>query len=191
MHLSAVNEHVKTILDLQANKTGAAPGWHLPRHSSGAACTAASLAGVSSFAFQGTNAHALVQQAPESLTATGSARLTAWAHQRLWVAPPVHAMLQSVTAVGAKSRRQQQLLLEGGLGVPQLSFMWQHVINGVALLPASAFLELGSAAAGILLNAGSVSAVALRHAVFTTPLILRGANKQPKASIRSTHYASV
>ena len=89
LHLSEVNRHVATILDMSAAKS-AAPGWHLPRASSPAVLGgAASIAtGVSSFAFQGTNAHALLQQAANTAaTATAPPGLAVWSRQRVWVAP--------------------------------------------------------------------------------------------------------
>ena len=181
VHLSALNVHIKTILDMQARR-GEEPGWHLPRHASGAACAAAALAGVSSFAFQGTNAHALVRQAQGARAVSSAARLAAWARQRLWVAPPVHAMLQSAAAVAGRRSRQQQLLLEGFLSAPRLAFLWEHTVVSLPLLPASAFLELGTAAAGILLNSGNVANVALASSLLNTPLVLRGVHTRQKAS---------
>lgn len=51
--------------------------------------------GVSAFAFQGTNAHALLGHSLDARPAAGSNKEhSLWHHQRFWYAPPQHHMLQ-------------------------------------------------------------------------------------------------
>jgi hypothetical protein len=182
MHLTALNSHVSLILEMSASKAQA-PGWHLPRMASPAAAAqqsdeSAAITGISSFAFQGTNAHALLQQV-DSATATvpaPAAGLTVLVSQRVWVAPPIHALLQMAAATGSGrfARRQSSamLALDAGLGVPKLAFLWQHSILGMAVFPATAFLEMAAGATRQLLNCNDLSDSALRTAVFATPLTL-------------------
>ena len=181
MHLTAINSHVAAILDMSAAKA-AAPGWHLPRmalpagaDASGSSSTA--ICGVSSFAFQGTNAHALLQQADcPTATHTMPSQLAVWNKQRVWVAPPVHILLLSAAATSSSrfARRQTvaAVALEVALGAPKLAFLWQHSVLGMAMFPATAFLEMAAGASRQLLNRNDLSGTALRSAVFATPLAL-------------------
>lgn len=177
LHLSEVNRHVATILGMSAAKS-AAPGWHLPRASSPAVLDGAAsiVAGVSSFAFQGTNAHALVQQAPNAAApATAPPGLAMWSKQRVWVAPPVHILLQTAAASGGGRFARKQaaaVAMEAALSAPQLGFFWQHLVLGLAVFPATAFLEMANGASRQLLNSNDLAGSALRSAVFATPLVL-------------------
>ena len=177
LHLSEVNRHVATVLDMSAAKS-AAPGWHLPRASSAATPgTAGSIiAGVSSFAFQGTNAHALLQQAPNAAApAPAPPGLAMWGRQRVWVAPPVHILLQAAAATGGGrfARRQAAAVaVEAALSAPQLGFLWQHLVLGLAVFPATAFLEMVTGVSRQLQNSNDLAGSMLRSAVFATPLAL-------------------
>ena len=193
MHLSAINPHVQTILELQASKSGGGqPSWHAPRQASGALHgTAGLLTGVSSFAFQGTNAHALVQAAVAAAAVPSAGADANWAHQRVWVAPPANALLQLVASSGS-SQRRQHAAFESFLATPRLSFLWQHVVKGLPLAPAAAFLEAASAAAGSLLNATELAGTVLAHALFVTPVILRGHQGGAKvSSLKSRRFAAL
>ena len=186
MHLSMVNVHVRTIFELQTLK-GGRPGWLAARETSGAARAAsqAILTGVSSFAFQGTNAHALVQE-PSATAAVTSSKLTTWNRQRVWIAPPSNAMLQRLLSSSGRGSRSQQATFEGSLLSPRLAFLGECALKGIALLPAAAFLETVSAAAGLLLNSTSMEGVALSTAVFATPMMLRDAGKGGGGAIGCT-----
>ena len=183
MHLSVVNSHVAAILDMSAAKS-AAPGWHLPRQTSAAVGTSGSgtsVVGISSFAFQGTNAHALLQQAGGAAAAPPAAELAIWSKQRMWVARPAHILLQTAATTGSGAgrlaRRQASaaVALEAALAVPQLAFLWQHSVLGLAMFPATAFVEMAAGASRQLANANDLSTAAIRSAVFATPLALPAA----------------
>ena len=137
--------------------------------------------GSSSFAFQGTNAHALLQQAgPQSATDAAQARLSVWNRQRVWVAPPVHVLLQKAAATSgtrlARRHTAAAVAIEAELATPQLAFLTQHSVLGLTMFPATAFLEMASGASRQLLNNNDLSGLALRSAVFATPLALRPAS---------------
>jgi 3-oxoacyl-(acyl-carrier-protein) synthase/acyl carrier protein/D-arabinose 1-dehydrogenase-like Zn-dependent alcohol dehydrogenase len=173
MHLTMVNDHVRTILELQAAKHRASSGWHAARQSSGAL---GSLTGVSSFAFQGTNAHALVNQEHTSIEKAAavakSSKLTTFAHQRVWIAPPSNALLQRLVAFAGRSSRRQFATIEASLVNNRFSFLRDHVINGAPLVPAAVFIEAATAVAGLLFNATSLEDSMLTSVVFATPMLL-------------------
>ena len=181
LHLKAVNSHMATILEMLSAKS-AAPGWHLPRETSAAvgSGSGANLAGISSFAFQGTNAHALLQHAGVPAATAPAVALATWAKQRVWVAPPTHILLQSAAASGGTGRFARRkaaavVELEAALGVPQLAFLWQHGVLGLAMFPATAFVEMAAGATRQLTNSNDLPSAALRSAVFATPLALPAA----------------
>lgn len=194
MHLSMVNAHVRTILELQASKNGGASGWHAARQSSGAL---GSLTGVSSFAFQGTNAHALVKQehtGVETAAATAaSSTFATFAHQRVWIAPPSNALLQRLVAFAGRGSRRQFATIEASLINTRLSFLRDHVINRTPLVPAAVFIEAATAVAGLLFNATSLEDSMLSSVVFATPMLLISGQKHsavPKISCTVNLVAS-
>jgi acyl transferase domain-containing protein len=89
LHLGAVNPYVAALMERQPD------AWSVPRQPAGLdappaqpSTEAQSAIGTSAFAFQGTNAHALLAAAPFSTARTAAtATSPAWQHQRLWVSP--------------------------------------------------------------------------------------------------------
>lgn len=180
-----VNPHVRTILELQASKSGTT-GWHAARQTSGAARPALGAStGVSSFAFQGTNAHALVQEANDQ-TAVASSKLSTWAHQRVWVAPPANPFLQRLVSFAGKASRRPHAAIETRLVAPRLAFLRQHVIKGTPLVPAAAFMETATSATGMLLNSTSMDTTLISSAVFATPMLLGGRKETAVSKIICT-----
>ena len=90
-------------------------------------------AGCSAFAFQGTNAHAVLssQLAPAVQHAGapggGDAAEAAWQRRRYWYQPAAHHLLASV-AVGAGGPRFSAAF-EVALGRPALAFLWEHQVR--------------------------------------------------------------
>ena len=126
-----VNPHVATILDAQRAQ-GATP-LCLPRTDTqtpvaSLAGPAAALAGVSAFAFQGTNAHAILAlQADSSGGSSQAAPSTAalkLQRSRHWFTDwQPHALVQR--AVCSPGRL---LHVEAALSCPQLAFLWDHQV---------------------------------------------------------------
>ena len=177
LHLATINTHVSTILDMSAAKS-AAPGWYLPRLAGPAVVADGSIAtGVSSFAFQGTNAHVLLHQSDgEAAVVPQPADLVAWSRQRVWVAPPAHILLQTAAATGsgrfARQRQAAAVALEASLTAPQLSFLWQHGVLGVTVFPATGFLEMAAGSSRQMRASHEQGSATLRSAVFASPLAL-------------------
>ena len=120
----------------------------LPKQDAAAACAAHASAEwqavqcVSSFAFQGTNAHAVLC-ARSGAMAPASARAHAvWRRQRHWYLGLMHQLLQSA-GVGAA----QEATFQTPLNRACLGYLHDHRIQGRALLPGAAMFEMAAAAA--------------------------------------------
>ena len=127
LHLREVNPYACTTFEEHARMGAAAmlPKQFSPHPSGG---SAASVVGVSAFAFQGTNAHSVLQ-ASSSTTGTGSPTTLCWKHKRHYVLLEPH-LLQQV-AVPAAGR----LVLQADLAAPQLAYLWDHQVMGKSIFP--------------------------------------------------------
>jgi 3-oxoacyl-(acyl-carrier-protein) synthase/acyl carrier protein len=136
LHLRAVNAYVAPVL-----RGGR---WAAPRQP-GALPAFKAVVGVSSFAFQGTNAHALVQ-APPVLAALPPAEAATWQRARQWVAPAAFDLLGAVHAApGGHASFEAQL--------GQARSAWMHdgvVFRGAVLLGLGLAAELAAEAAAQL-----------------------------------------
>jgi len=94
LHLHSVNAYIAPVLNQSAGK------WSVQRNlgalpSSGSINTATLTVGVSSFAFQGTNAHALVSSINNAIDAE---QCSTWQRSRYWVHSSMHSMVSMVNA---------------------------------------------------------------------------------------------
>ncbi|KAK9803996.1 hypothetical protein WJX72_011444 [[Myrmecia] bisecta] len=135
MHLRTVNPHVASILGAAPKFASLAPKQYGPGVCCGA--DAVSNIGISSFAFQGTNAHAVLCNG----TSTAAPQLTPsrlWHHKRFWHSPACHPLLyRAMTAAGNASVR-----LQSPLQRPQLAFLVDNVVQGSVVFPATALFEM-------------------------------------------------
>ena len=92
LHLGGMNPYVTALMERQAGAHAVprqpAPLSVLPANGGGAAQTAM---GISAFAFQGTNAHALLAAAPlATALVAATSKAAVWQQQRFWIAPANH-----------------------------------------------------------------------------------------------------
>lgn len=141
---------------------------------------------------QGTNVHLLLSgahardPAPPGAEALAGARRPLLALQRLYVLPRAHPMLGAArcaslpggAAITFECRLAEPLGGGGGAwGVgarPRLAYLWDHVVGGHPLLPATAMLELMLAAAVAAASDGATAAgvPAVCGAAFLAPIVL-------------------
>jgi hypothetical protein len=171
LHLRTLSPYIAGILD-QAPAGGrgmvaagrqAAP---LP------AVSAAALAGASSFAFMGTNAHAVLQSGPPAKAGAAAARAApagqlAWRRGSHWAGPVACLLAERAARAGAAG-----VVLQARLGAPQLAYLWEHRVNGRALFPGAGYLEMCAAAARALQGGGSGSQLLLASVSIPAPLLL-------------------
>lgn len=134
---------------------------HLPAES---ACAR----GVSSFAFQGTNAHVLLAQPASAgmadlgsaasggrvgggASASSSSSWPLWEREYAHVLPPAHALLMRARAAAAATRAgsSQLLQLEADLTHAATAFLRDHVVNGKIIFPGAGYMEMALAAVHI------------------------------------------
>ena len=186
-----VNPHVATLL--QTHAANGQPPRHLPRQTGPAAdpvhhgpnpltTPAQALgtpAGVSAFAFQGTNAHAVLSAPSGSGAGLGQGSTCVqppqqWQQQRHWFTPvELHVFLSHACAVARASSIGAHIRLEARLSKAALAYLWDHRVAGRVLLPAAAMLEMAAAAAGALAQAAGLPDVpTLLAAAIPAPLAL-------------------
>lgn len=157
LHMRTVNPHVQpTSMARMAAPRQPAP---FVQASNGG------VVGISAFAFQGTNAHALLC-APTQARHHQVQQELRWNHQDVNVAPPRHPLV-SGTFMSASTAT-----FACALEHPCNAFLWQHVVGGRALLPATAYLEMLHAALTMLGSKGVLQDVA-----FKRPYLLDDARK--------------
>ncbi len=171
-----------------ASQHGPAHRISAPRQPAGAASAAPGgdflLGGVSSFAFQGTNAHALLGKQLGSadgfaLPGPNSSFLEAVSVQavRLWVLPAAHPLISSSAARSA-GKAGRSVVFDCHLAEPRLALYSDHVVFGRVLFPGAGMLEAALAAGMTVLegtpgaggSGGSVLAVS--GMAIAAPLIL-------------------
>lgn len=132
--------------------------------------------GVSAFAFQGTNAHAVLvtgSTLPGEPPLAGSQ----WQRRRFWFAPPPHALAHNVSAATSATVR-----LQAALQAPAMAYLWDHKVQGQPLLPGAAMFE-AAAAAGLLLlpsiQAAAAAGPVLAGVSIPAPCVLPAHGSRP------------
>ena len=129
--------------------------------------------GVSSFAFQGTNAHAVVSTTSGDAKHGSSLSAGVGLHlpmqkQRHWVLPKPHSLLLIA------SSQRETVIMQCQLADPNLAFFMDHQVMGRPLFPAAAMLEVAAAAAKTMLH-DQVSDALISDLVIAAPIILTNA----------------
>ena len=132
--LRNMNPHVSATLETNGQMRAFGPRQVMPSGST----RASAFGGVSAFAFQGTNAHAMIQ----SQVCTGPKRLEDTADlefSRYWVLPSPNPFLHNFAGFRRKTGTAR---LEGSLAAQRLNHLNDHIVLGRVLLPATAMLEI-------------------------------------------------
>ncbi len=127
--------------------------WSLPRQLGGQplAATKSTVSGISSFAFQGTNAHVLLASAP-----AGSAILrpaaSLWRRSSYWLLAPQFDLVRAVQASG------QLAVFAASLQQPSAASLLQAVAAGGSIVTLGAVLELAAEAGAQLAGVSGAAA---------------------------------
>ena len=138
MHLRTLNPHIAAIM------AGSSGGVTLPRQGGALPQGAQSLAstGISSFAFQGTNAHAVLQASPTAVAGPPAVAAVAWQPRRQWVLPPAHCLIKHCMP----GEQCNKAMFACKLLQPALAFLWEHQVMDRSLFPGAGYFEMALAA---------------------------------------------
>ena len=170
-----------------AAQHGAAHRVAAPRQLSASVATdSLLLGGISSFAFQGTNAHAIIGKqlgtegaALFALPGPSAAFLEAAAVQRgrYWVLPAPHPLISSGSISGggkAGAAAARSLVFECRLLAPRLALYGDHQVFGRVLFPGAGMLEAALAAGATALDTASSSGgvLAVGGMAISSPIVI-------------------
>ena len=179
-HLRWVNPHVAGVLEAAKKRRERSAAATRQRAASASFLGRDALAGASAFAFQGTNAHALVAKNNlEGITdVDGALRMwsrvaTTRAERRFWLAPAPHPLIVRASADGGGGFARFHV---GSIAnAPRASSLRDHAVNGRSLMPCAGFLELIRAAVAFSISSveSTAAAAAATRVVIASPLDLR------------------
>ncbi|KAK3233921.1 hypothetical protein CYMTET_55810 [Cymbomonas tetramitiformis] len=143
-HLQRVNPYCADQMDIHMQTVGA-------RQEMGAVSVmssqngTASGTGISSFAFQGTNAHVILGYEGQ-MTGHCAKTTVPWEKQSVYYMTRPHQLCSKVGVI----KKGKSVTVETFIGGSHLAYLWDHRVNGKALYPGTGFLELSTAAAAAL-----------------------------------------
>ena len=160
-----LNPHLEATFSSKA----AGRGLLLPKQAA-ASQSAVATTGISSFAFQGTNAHAVLSQPSALPLQPLNSTNPAWQKHHISVLPPMHACMHSVTTAAKRT----VATFEWQLHKQSSAYLYDHVVQGRGILPAAAYLEMVTTAVAISTAASSTAGqrCVVSGAVFEAPLLL-------------------
>lgn len=163
--LARVNAHVAACL---ADLPRGQPAPVLAREGAGRAERLGGVAcGVSAFAFQGTNAHAVLDRGPGGEGAPTPSSATPWMRERHWFGPAALLLSSSV-----RPRPDNMLRFRLEVGAARAAYLLDHRVAGRCVLPAAAMLEGMAAAVVPGYNAGIAVNVFVERLSISAPLML-------------------
>ena len=178
-HLRSVNPHLTSILS-SVSPRSKPPAF--PRQDSPAPLTTcghagpeAAIQGLSSFAFQGTNAHAVLCKGGSIISASASdaahTGASIWKRSRVWYTAATHTLLQHVSVSSSMQGLEARFVNETTRS--SLAYLMDHQIKGRVLLPGAAMFEMAASAAATLLgNSSDERQLAVLHIGLSVPLVL-------------------
>ena len=169
-HLRTLNPYIESTLSSQASDERKMMTARQLAPLAGSYTGSARYCGTSAFAFQGTNAHAIMSvQSPATASQSAMAKtvILPFQRKRHWVASPVHPLLTSF-----KSNQSQVTFLEANLSTPSAAYLWDHMVAGRALMPGAGSFDLACSAAKLVTNYRGQSTTVLVNATLPAPLLL-------------------
>ena len=131
------------------------------------------LGGVSSFAYQGTNCHAILAGA--CCVPLASPQPWVWQRSRLWYQATSHPLLQQAAFAAPLAAAVAGVHVQCSLQQPALAYLMEHSMQGRAVAPNSLLLEMAAAAGQLLCAPERMhNPVAVAAAAFQQPLLLAG-----------------
>lgn len=140
--------------------------------------------GVSAFAFQGTNVHALVSPSSNTSTVFEDLTVPLWQHRRHWFAPAPHALLSKAYIPSIDVNKKRVATLQVDVYQSTTAYLLDHVVSGRALLPAAAMVEACHAEANMLLVQRQ-HAASLLNVTIASPLVLSASSTAKLLEITS------
>ena len=165
MHLKTLNPHVAAIM------AGSPGSVTLPRQCSALAqAHALPSTGISSFAFQGTNAHAVLQASATAGQDSLAVADVLWQQQRQWVLPLAHCLIRQHLPGALPS----QATFACSIQQPALAFLWEHEVMDRSLFPGAGYFEMALAALRTLHTGSSLHTAenCLTQIAIPAPLVL-------------------
>ena len=149
--LTSLNGYVTSALSL-VNRPA-----YIARQAAGCSKTE-NVTGISAFAFQGTNVHAIVGRA-ENLVLNNDAEMKKqlmkeWRRKRVWFEPAAHCLINAATVALGASTGKMSCSVDFNIYVSsaKASYLHQHVVKGRPICPAAAIMEIGLASLTSLLD---------------------------------------
>ena len=133
LHMISMNTYVTSALD-------SCPGdSHIPRsHTSlPQKCTSERVGGVSSFAFMGTNAHALLSG---GACIASVSEVRTWQEHRFWPTMQYRMFAEQFSTNAVEN----EICISCELKTLRMSFLWDHVVLGRSIMPGAAFFEMAA-----------------------------------------------
>ena len=166
MHLRTLNPHIAAIM------AGSSGGVTLPRQGGALPQAGHALAGtgISSFAFQGTNAHAVLQACPTAVAGFPAVATLTWQPRRQWVLPPAHCLIKHCMP----AEQPNKAMFACKLLQPALAFLWEHQVMDRSLFPGAGYFEMALAAMRTLHGTANLHSAedCLTHVTIPAPLVL-------------------
>ena len=170
LHLRSLNPHIQTSLNSQASDVRKLVTARQTGPMAASQAGSQRYCGTSAFAFQGTNAHAIMSvQSPGTAcqSAMARAKTLPFQQRRHWVAPLVHPLL--TTFKGSSSKLT---VLEANLAAPSAAYLWDHIVADRSLMPGAGSFDLACSAARLLAATSSQNTCVLVDAALPSPLLL-------------------
>ena len=171
LHLRTLNPHVESSFSTQdsdrrqlAAARQLAPVTRMSRE--------ALVCGTSAFAFQGTNAHAIMSVQPAAAAPQSTVRAAVTVplqRKRYWVAPSVHSLL---TSFKAQHAQHSMAMFEAVLTRPAAAYLWDHVVVGRCLMPGAGTFDLACSAARLLTANDDAASTMLVDSTLPQPMLL-------------------